>query len=91
MRIASLVMAIAMALPVTMAVAQDMDPAAMAEDLTMIEQNAASAFSEYGIEADPMALTLAQLSEIVAILNDPDANSGGKSAKMSIEAALRRE
>ncbi|TYB90308.1 hypothetical protein [Oceaniovalibus sp. ACAM 378] len=91
MKISKLALALVVMMPATAALAQDYDAAGMQAGLTMIETNVGNAFQTYNIDADPTTLTLAQLVEIVGILNDPGKSSGGESAKASIEAALRRE
>lgn len=90
MKLTKIALAFAVMLPASYALAQDYDAAGMAEGLTMLELNVNNAFQRYEIDADPTSLSLAQLAEIVGILNDPNANSGGTSAKAKIEAALRR-
>lgn len=90
MRIIPLSVAFALALPASMAFAQQFNSTGMSEGLSMIELNAEKAFQKYNIDADPMALTLAQLAQIVGILSDPDRDTGGSSAKQNIEAILAR-
>ncbi len=82
----SLVLAMAIALSTTSAFA-----AGMADDmgagLTMLEATAKAAFIEYGVEGDPMSLSLAQLAEIHALL----VNKGqDNEVKAMLEAAVKR-
>lgn len=59
----------------------------MGAGLTMLESTAKAAFVEYGVEGDPMLLTLAQLAEIHALLS----NKGQENeVKAMLEAAVRR-
>ncbi|NCO21273.1 MAG: hypothetical protein GW905_04515 [Rhodobacterales bacterium] len=90
MKLTKLAIAFAVMLPASAALAQTYDAAGMQAGLTMIQTNVDNAFQEYNIDADPTTLSLSQLVEIVTVLNDPDNNSGGKTPKASIEAALRR-
>lgn len=91
MRIIPLSVALALALPASMAMAQQFDVDGMSDGLSMIELNAANAFKAYKIDADPTTLTVAQLARIVGILSDPDGNSGGRTYKASIEATLSND
>lgn len=89
MKIIPLALAAALSLSASMALAQDYNANEMESGLSMIQNNAANAFKKYGIDADPMALSMGQLAQIVGILADPDKDSGGSSAKASIEAIIR--
>jgi hypothetical protein len=81
----------ALMLPAAGALAQEVDAPQMMAGLSMIQTNASNAFRLHGIDADPAKLSLAQLAEIVGVLNDPERNSGGQSTKRSIEAILRAD
>lgn len=91
MKLVKAALVAAMILPAAGAFAQDtsMERMQMQVGLSMLEVNAQNAFDRYNIETDVRALSLSQLAQIVGILDDPDANSGGSSAKASIEAVLR--
>jgi hypothetical protein len=80
---------VAMLLPAAGAFAQAIDAPQMMASLSMLETNAVNAFDHYDINADVQDLSLGQLAAIVGVLNDPNANSGGASAKASIEAIIR--
>jgi hypothetical protein len=59
----------------------------MGAGLTMLESTAKAAFVEYGVEGDPMQLSLAQLAEIHALL----VNKGqDNEVKAMLEAAIRK-
>ncbi len=81
----------ALVLPAAGAFAQQVDAPQMLAGLSMIQTNANNAFRLHGIDADPTELSLAQLAEIIGVLNDPQMSSGGESAKRSIEEILRAE
>jgi hypothetical protein len=89
MKIIPLALAAALSFSASMALAQDYNATDMQSGLSMIQTNAANAFTKYGIDADPMALSMGQLAQIVGILADPEKNSGGESAKAAIEAVIR--
>jgi hypothetical protein len=91
MRIIPLSVAFAIALPASMAMAQQFDVEGMSDGLSMIELNAENAFKKYKIDADPQTLTVAQLARIVGILSDPNGDSGGNTYKASIEATIRNQ
>lgn len=91
MKISKLALALVALMPATAVMAQDYDSAGMREGLSMIQTNVDNAFQQYKIDADPTSLSLAQLAEIIGILDNPDSSSGGTSAKAKIEAAIRRE
>lgn len=57
---------------------------------TMLELTLKHAFAKYGVDADPMALSMTQVHTIIGILSDKDRDSDGNSAKRSIEAALAK-
>lgn len=78
-------------LPAAGAFAQEVDAPEMLKGLSMIQTNAQNAFLKYGIDANPEDLSLGQLGAIVGILGDPEKDSGGNSAKASIEALLRNQ
>ncbi len=78
----------ALLFPAMGAVAQDVDAPGMLTGLTMIQTNVNNAFRLHDIDADPTKLTLSQLVEIANVLNDPEMNSGGQSAKMTILKVL---
>lgn len=88
MKLIPLAAVLALSLSATMSLAQEANPADMMSGMTMIQSNAEMAFNQYGIKADVNMLTLGQLAAIAGILTDPQKDSGGKSAKMSIEAIL---
>ena len=54
------------------ALAQSADLAGMQEGLNMLETSVNQAFTRYGIEADPQALSLSQLAVIHNILTSSD-------------------
>jgi hypothetical protein len=81
----------ALMLPAAGAFAQSADAPVMLAGLTMLETSAANAFRAYGIDAEPTDLSLGQLAEIIAVLNDPAMSSGGESAKRSIETILEAD
>lgn len=88
MKVIPLVTALALSLAASMSLAQDANTADMMSGMTMIQTNTEMAFNKYGIKADVNTLTLGQLAAIAGVLTDPQKDSGGKSAKMSIEAIL---
>lgn len=88
MRIIPLSVAFALALPASMAMAQQYDVDGMSKNLSMIELNAANAFKQYNIDVDPTTLTVAELARVIGILSDPDGDSGGRTYKASIEGTL---
>lgn len=59
----------------------------MSAGLTMLENSAATALKEYGLEADVMSLTLSQLAEIQGVLTGSNSEADKKTG---IEAALRK-
>lgn len=59
----------------------------MSAGLTMLENSAATALKEYGLEADVMSLTLSQLAEIQGVLTGSNSEADKKAG---IEAALRK-
>ena len=59
----------------------------MSAGLTMLENSAATALKEYGLEADVMSLTLSQLAEIQGVLTGSNSEAD---KKVGIEAALRK-
>ncbi len=81
-------------LPASFAMAEDkmMEPKMMMENETMIEASVASSFKKYGITTNPSTLTIAQLAEIINVM---DMSVTGKMAegdvKASIEAAIARK
>lgn len=82
----SLILGLALALSTTSAFAEGMVDD-MGAGLTMLESTAKAAFIEYGVEGDPMLLSLAQLAEIHALL----VNKGqDNEVKAMLEAAVRR-
>jgi hypothetical protein len=81
----------ALMLPAAGAFAQEVDAPQMLAGLSMLQTNANNAFRLHNIDADPTELSLAQLAEIIGVLNDPQMSSGGESAKKSIEAILRAD
>ena len=54
------------------ALAQSADLAGMQEGLTMLETSVSQAFTRYGVEADPQALSLSQLAAIHGILSSDE-------------------
>jgi hypothetical protein len=78
----------AMMLPAIGAFAQDVSAPEMLEGLTMLESNVDKALKRYEINANPAELSLAQLAEIIGVLNDPAMSSGGEAAKRSIESII---
>jgi hypothetical protein len=88
-KILPLALAAALSFSASMALSQTYNAADMQAGLTMIQTNAANAFKEYGIDADPMALSMGQLAQIVTLLVDPDSSSGGNSVKSALEAIVR--
>ena len=89
MKIIPLALAAALSFAASMALAQTYNAADMKNGLSMIENSAGNAFKEYGIDADPMTLTLSQLGQISVLLADPDKSSGGNSVKAALEAIIR--
>ena len=82
----SLALAFILALSSSMAFAEGMVDD-MGAGLTMLASTAKAAFVQYGVEGDPMLLSLAQLSEIHALL----VNKGqDNEVKAMLEAAIRR-
>jgi hypothetical protein len=79
----------ALVFPAAGAFAQEVDAPQMMAGLSMLQTNANNAFRLHNIAADPAELSLAQLAQIIGVLNDPQMSSGGESAKRSIEAILR--
>jgi hypothetical protein len=88
MKIIPLALAAALSFSASLALAQTYNAADMKNGLSMIETNAAMAFKEYGIDADPMKLSLGQLGQISALLVDPEQSSGGNSVKAALEAII---
>jgi hypothetical protein len=84
MKLSALAIAVALSLPASMSLAQEANVADMMSGLSMLETNAAMAFQKYGIDADPMNLTLGQLALISRTLTDPDADTEGNSKKRTI-------
>lgn len=80
----------ALLFPATGAIAQEVDAPEMMKAHSMLQTNVDNAFRRFSIDADPTELSLAQLAEIIGVLNDPAMSSGGQSAKDSIEAILRK-
>ena len=83
----TLIAALASAMSTVPALAYD--TTSMQMGMNMLQTEVAQAFAEYKIDADPSTLSLAQIAVIMGVLNDPDRNSGGASAKSAIEAAIR--
>jgi hypothetical protein len=82
----SLALGFILALSSSMAFAEGMVDD-MGAGLTMLESTAKAAFVQYGVDGDPMLLSLAQLSEIHALL----VNKGqDNEVKAMLEAAIRR-
>jgi hypothetical protein len=81
------ILATVLALSATMAYAEGDMMKNMSEGLTMLESSAAEAFKKYGIDADPMALTLNQLAEISGAMTGSNNDADMKAA---IEAAIRK-
>jgi hypothetical protein len=84
MKLSVLAIAVALSLPASMSIAQEVTVADMMSGMNMLETNAAMAFQKYGIDADPMNLTLGQLALISRTLNDPDADTEGNSVKRTL-------
>lgn len=84
MKLSLLAIAVALSLPATMTLAQEVNVADMRSGVNMLETNAAMAFQKYGIDADPMTLTLGQLGLISRLLSDPDADTEGNSVKRTL-------
>jgi hypothetical protein len=84
MKLSALAIAVALALPAPLALAQEASTADMMNGVNMLETNAAMAFAKYGIDADPMTLSLGQLALIARVLTDPDADTGGNDRKATI-------
>jgi len=78
----------ALMLPAGTAFAQEVDAPQMLTGLTMLQTNVNNAFRLHDIDADPRELSLAQLAEVIGVLNDPAMSSGGESAKKSIESIV---
>lgn len=89
MKILPLALTAILSFSASMALSQTYNAADMQSGLSMIETNAANAFKEYGIDADPMALSVGQLAQIVTLLVDPENSSGGNSVKSALEAIVR--
>lgn len=85
MKLSVLAIAVALSLSASMTLAQEANVADMMSGMNMLETNAAMAFQKYGIDADPMTLTLGQLALISRTLSDPDADSEGNSKKRTIQ------
>jgi hypothetical protein len=85
MKLTVLAIAVALSLPASMSIAQEANVDEMMSGLNMLETNAAMAFAKYGIDADPMDLTVGQLSLIARALSDPDGDTGGESKKRTIK------
>jgi hypothetical protein len=84
----STILAALVALSATSAFAQEKEMAAeMASGLSMLETSAGRALKQYGLEADIMTLSLGQIAEIQAVLNQDASDSDTKAA---LEAALRK-
>lgn len=82
----SLALGLIFALSSSVAIAEGMVDD-MGAGLTMLESTAKAAFTQYGVEGDPMLLSLGQLAEIHALL----VNKGQESeVKAMLEAAIRR-
>ena len=81
-----------MLLPASGAFAQDdsLGRAQFQVGLSMLEVNAQNALEEYNIDANVQDLSLAQLAQILGILNDPDANTGGNDAGRRISAIVNQ-
>ena len=90
MKISKLALALVVLMPASAALAQEYNAPQMQEGLTMIQTNAEQAFKQYGIDADPKELSLAQLAEIIGVLSQSGKDGGGN-VKSQIEAALRRK
>lgn len=75
-------------LPAGGALAQDVNASEMMTGLTMVQSNVDRAFQRLNIDADPRDLSLAQLAEIIGVLNDPAMSSGGESTKRTIETII---
>ena len=78
----------ALLLPSGGALAQEVNPPEMLAGLSMLQTNVNNAFRRHSIEADPTELSLAQLAEIIGVLNDPAMSSGGESARRSIVSII---
>ena len=84
MRLAPLALILAMSTSAAFA----QDTMTMDSGVTMLADSAQQAFVEYGIEADAMTLTLAQLAEIAGIITS---KTSSEDAKSRIEAAIAHE
>lgn len=90
MKLVKAALAAVMILPASGALAQQADSLQMVVGMSMLESNAQNAFREYDINADVRELSLSQLAQIIGIINDPDGDSGGNSAKNRIQAIVSR-
>lgn len=90
MKLVKAAVAAVMILPASGAMAQQADSLQMVVGLSMLESNAQNAFREYDINANVRDLSLSQLAQIIGIINDPNSDSGGSSAKNRIQAIVSR-
>lgn len=85
MKLSVLAIAVALSLPASLALAQDADPAEMMKGANMLQTQATMAFKKYGIDTDPMTLSLGQLVLISRALSDPNQDTDGNSAEATIK------